>query len=196
MTEINDSWWASWIYRGFNIAKVNNPNLTLAEMVTLKDSFSIFVPKVVVDESKMTAEELFVSKGYNMADYNKLAIDWTQKAYYYSSSDNLSNKVTNQSNSPQFCCTQIFEKSQIPNGSVIVIASKYQYRPEAWVTLDTKNGSDRPGNVSTTITVVNDSWWSKWNYRGFNIAKVPAANYTNDELATVEDKFAIFVPKN
>lgn len=196
VTEINDSWWASWIYRGFNIAKANNPNLTLADMVTLKDAFSIFVPKVVVDESKMTAEEIFESKGYNKADYNKLAIDWTQKAYYYSSSDNLSNKVTTANNSPQFCCTQIFEKSQIPNGSVIVIASKYQYRPEAWVTLDTKNGSDRPGNVSTTITVVNDSWWDKWNYRGFNIAKVPAADYTNDELAAVEDKFAIFVPKN
>lgn len=83
---------------------------------------------------------------------------------------------------------------------MIVLKSGYQYRPEGWVTLTTKNTSaTRPTNVeasgSNSIVVVNDSWWGSWNYRAFNLAKFKNPNLTDAEQETLESCFAIFKPK-
>ena len=79
---------------------------------------------------------------------------------------------------------------------MIVLKDGFQYRPEGWKTLSTKNaGSERPGNVTTSIVTVDDSWWASWNYRAFNLAKKgnPAlSDAGQEELLTC---FAIFVPK-
>ena len=121
------------------------------------------------------------------------------KAYYNSTSSSTVTSAANGStatNLVQFAATQIFAKSQIPNGSVIVLKSGYQYRPEGWTNLSTKNASSaRPGNVTTSIVVVNDAWWGSWNYRAFNLAKAGNPSLTDAEQETLRSCFAIFKPK-
>ena len=145
---------------------------------------------------------LFIGAGYSLDSYEAVPLIITHNAFYYSNSDNLSNQVTTGSNVTQYAATQIFQKSEIPNGSVIILKEGYQYRPEGWVTLTTKNngesGADpaRPKNVTDSVVVVDEAWWKTFNYRAFNLAKKEHPNLTEAEQATLEGCFAIFKPKN
>ena len=186
---INDAWWGtSFNYRAFNVARVGNPDLTEAQQEELEHVFGIFVPKPYAStDAIMTANE------YDLSKYTKLEFTITQKAYYNSNSN--SSMVTGQSNCVQFAATNIVEKAQIPNGSVIVVNVGYQYRPEGWAALDGKNAT-RPGNVGNTVTVVDDAWWGSFNYRAFNLAKFGNPNLTDAEQAGLAAAFAVYVPKN
>ena len=141
----------------------------------------------------------FTGAGYSLDAYEAVPLIIENKAYYNStSSSNVTSAANGSSatNLVQFAATQIFAKSQIPNGSVIVLKSGYQYRPEGWTNLSTKNASSaRPGNVTTSIVVVNDAWWGSWNYRAFNLAKEKNPNLTDAEQETLRSCFAIFKPK-
>ena len=145
--------------------------------------------------------EIFTGAGYSLDSYEAVPLIITHNAFYYSNSDNLSNQVTTGNNITQYAATQIFQKSEIPNGSVVVLKQGYQYRPEGWVTLTTKNNGEggedpaRPANVTTSVVVVNDAWWKTFNYRAFNLAKENHPNLTDAEQATLESCFAIFKPK-
>ena len=144
-------------------------------------------------------KSLFTGAGYSLDAYEAVPLIIENKAYYNStSSSTVVSAATGSTatNLVQFAATQIFQKSQIPNGSVIVLKSGYQYRPEGWTDLTTKNASSaRPGNVTTSIVVVNDSWWGSWNYRAFNLAKASNPNLTDAEQETLRSCFAIFKPK-
>ena len=186
---INDAWWGtSFNYRAFNVARVGNPALTAEQQEELEHVFGIFIPKPYA-----STDAIMTAKGYDLSKYTKLEFNITQKAYYNSTSN--STMVTGQSNCVQFAATNIVEKAQIPNGSVIVVNIGYQYRPEGWTALDAKNSS-RPANVGNTITVVDDAWWGSYNYRGFNLAKFGNPNLTDAEQATLASSFAVYVPKN
>lgn len=186
---INDAWWGtSFNYRAFNVARVGNPNLTEAQQEELEHVFGIFVPKPFA-----STDAIMTAKGYDLSKYTKLEFTITQKAYYNSNSN--SSMVTGQSNCVQFAATNIVEKAQIPNGSVIVVNVGYQYRPEGWTALDGKNAT-RPGNVGNTVTVVDDAWWGSFNYRAFNLAKFGNPNLTDAEQAGLAAAFAVYVPKN
>lgn len=158
---------------------------------------SQYAPKPYVLPDELVT--LFRNAGYDPDQYNALPLTIEQKAYYNSTGGSTLTSAANgstASNLVQFAATQIFSKSQIPNGSVIVLKDGFQYRPEGWKTLSTKNASsERPGNVTTSIVTVDDSWWASWNYRAFNLAKKgnPAlSDAGQEELLTC---FAIFVPK-
>ena len=70
-----------------------------------------------------------------------------------------------------------------------MIASSYQYRPEAWVSLDVLSAS-RAANVSLACVAGASAWWGDNYYRGFNISKL------NGQItaAEAEAAFAIYVP--
>ncbi len=158
---------------------------------------SQYAPKPYVLPDELVT--LFRNAGYDPGQYNALPLTIEQKAYYNSTGGSTLTCAANgstASNLVQFAATQIFGKGQIPNGSVIVLKNGFQYRPEGWKTLSTKNASSaRPGNVTTSIVTVDDSWWAAWNFRAFNLAKSgnpPLTDAEQDELLTC---FAIFVPK-
>ena len=144
-------------------------------------------------------KSLFTGAGYSLDAYEAVPLIIENKAYYNSTSNSALICAANGStatNLVQFAATQIFTKSEIPNGSVIVLKSGYQYRPEGWTDLTAKNDSGaRPGNVTTSIVVVNDSWWGSWNYRAFNLAKAGNPSLTDAEQETLRSCFAIFKPK-
>ena len=144
-------------------------------------------------------KSLFTGAGYSLDAYEAVPLIIENKAYYNSTSNSALICAANGStatNLVQFAATQIFTKSEIPNGSVIVLKSGYQYRPEGWTDLTAKNASSaRPGNVTTSIVVVNDGWWGSWNYRAFNLAKAGNPSLTDAEQETLRSCFAIFKPK-
>jgi hypothetical protein len=109
----------------------------------------------------------------------------------------LQNKTTapNATNLTYFWATQIFSKTDIPEGAVLVCLNGYQYRPEGWQTMNSNNTGARPDNVlgsKATVTVVDAAWWGNFNYRGFNLAKQGnSVNVSADDYTA----FAIYVPK-
>lgn len=172
---------------------------------------SSYPPDADFDYTKATVEEIFSHEGYNAADYTRLDISFTKFAYYNSGNGTMKStmytadnkSVHNQSNYVRFVTTPIFQKSDIPNGSVIIIKPGAQYRPEGWTALDVQNGTGsgksgvaRPGNVTTTVSDVNDAWWGKWNYRAFNLSYTTTTNLTDSTADALIADFAIFVPKN
>ena len=200
LTVVDDAWWSSWNYRGFNLAKDGTPILSEEEMAAVCECFAIFVPKPAYESTPLT--DALVSNGYNPANYTPLAINWTKFAYYYSTKNDkgygasqLKDATYSSTTAPKFVATQLFEKSDIPVGSIIVVINGHKYRPEGWTALDTKNAtSARPGEVSTTLVVVDDAWWGSWNYRGFNVGNGSAL--TDETADTACASFGIFVPKN
>lgn len=153
-----------------------------------------------------TTDKMMTAKGYDLSKYEKTALTITENAYYQSNNATYYKDfhlITSASNSTQFAATQIFEKKDIPNGSVIVVASGYQYRPEGWVAADVKNTSgQRPANVTAPFTVVDDKWWLSndktvtLNYRGFNLAESGNPALDAERQALLKYSFAIYRPKN
>ena len=190
---VDDAWWGtSFNYRAFNVARVGNPNLTEAQQEELEHIFGIFIPKTLA-----STDDMLKAKGYDPAKYTKLELTYTRDAFYNSTSGTNSDLVTTGSNVVQFVATSIVEKAKIPNGSLIVVNYGYQYRPEGWQTLGSKNTAARPGNVGNNVVVVDDAWWGNFNYRAFNLAKFGNPNMTTDaERDAVIAAFAVYVPKN
>lgn len=153
------------------------------------------VPVLPTDELK----QAFVNAGYDLSQYEAVPLILTNKAYYNSTSSSVKTSATagsTASNTSQFAATQIFKKANIPAGSVIVLKDGFQYRPEGWTSLRSKNSdSARPKNTTTSIVVVDDAWWGSWNYRAFNLAKSGNPGLTDAEQETLRSCFAIFKPK-
>ena len=167
----------------FNRSRVRPVNVNLANATTIV---------------KQSALEIIREAGYDPDYYTPIELEWHDLAYYNSSSD-YDELVTNASNSPQFICTQIFEKSELPNGALIVITAGYKYRPDAWIKLNELNGSKnngyaRPDNVSSSLVVIDDAWWADWKYRGFNISNSGGTSLSG-ATAAARASFYIFVPK-
>ena len=201
VTVVNEEWWGSWNYRAFNVAKAGNPGLTDDEMNALKNQFFILVPKGTVSNAILT--EALKENGYDLADYSLLELKITYYAYYNSTANStIVSRATGStaSNINQFAATQIFTKNDLPDGSLIVVLNGYQYRPEGWTSLSSKNsGSSRPANVVTSgdvdVREVNSAWWGSWNYRAFNIAKAGNPGLADDEMTELSNVFFILVPK-
>ena len=146
-----------------------------------------------------TPEEILVSQGYNPADYTVLDLQLTHNAYWNSTEKStIISAATGStaSNLNQFAATRMFTKSEIPEGSLLVLKSGFQYRPEGWTSLSSKNSSStRPGNVSSQFVAVTSSWWGNWNYRAFNLAKLGNPGLDAAGQAELDSCFFIFVPK-
>ena len=190
---VDNAWWGSFNYRAFNIAIEGNKEV-IGE--SDKGALKIYVPKAPSEEEP---KETTMPTKEDLADttkYTKIDLDFKIKAYYNSSDSSYKSTLISSANStasniPNFIATKIFSKSDLPNGTVIVVDSGYQYRPEGWTALDKANsGSARPGNVTTAMVVVDDAWWGSFNYRAFNISKVPAAAMSESDTV----HFSIYVP--
>ena len=120
----------------------------------------------------------------------------TLHAYYNSTDKTYKSSLISKSNSsasniPNFAATKIFSKSDLPNGTVIVVDSGYQYRPEGWTSLDAVNASSvRPANITTSMVVVDDAWWGSFNYRAFNLSKNPNSSMAQADMVHL----TIYVP--
>ncbi|MBR4873466.1 MAG: DUF4886 domain-containing protein, partial [Clostridia bacterium] len=156
----------------------------------LETPFAVTPSSTPVKHTEWTLEQ-FEKAGLNIDDYT--VVDWEAKPQYcWNSTKNA--KTTKTSGYLYYTASRMFTKEELPVGSVIVVDSGYQYRPEGWIALDQVNASaDRPKNTSTTLVVVTEEWWGKFNYRAFNVSSVSdKSNATNE----VVQHFTIYVPKN
>ena len=137
-------------------------------------------PAVPEGYRQLSATELGLVIG---AFYNTDAIESEQ--YNYSDTDtwNLG-----------FATTGKLSKNELPYGTIIEIASGWQYRPERWE----KIGS-RPSNVTTSRVVIDKDWWSTYTSRAFNISQTSHTNsnhvvipYTAEEIAS--SIFRVYIP--
>jgi hypothetical protein len=83
-----------------------------------------------------------------------------------------------------------YAKAELPVGSVIIVDSGYQYRPEGWVS-ETSKTSPRPGNVTTAAVQVTEAWWGNYTIRAFNLSAVATKVMTDEDVVHLR----IYVPK-
>lgn len=160
-------------------------------------------PPYTLNFPEATAKTLIEGAGYKYEDYVQVPFVVLHYGFYNSSNgDYLTCSVfkgSNDGNMNKFAATHILPKAEIPNGTLLVVASGYQYRPEGWVTLTTKNDGQsgrpaRPGNVSKSVVEVDDDWWGTFTYRAFNISLV-SGTPTAAQMKEIGTKFGIFLPK-
>ena len=68
----------------------------------------------------------------------------------------------------------------LPEGAVIIIDEGYQYRPDGWLDENGKKPASRPGNVSSTATLITAEWWSDFALRGINFSYTGAKTVMTD----------------
>ncbi|MBQ6700808.1 MAG: DUF4886 domain-containing protein, partial [Oscillospiraceae bacterium] len=100
---------------------------------------------------------------------------------------------TDKSNSNQFFATPRFTKEDLPVGSIIVVESGWQYRPEGWIKDEVQTA--REDVTAKSFVKVTEEWWSDYTIRAFNISKTGLPSLANTEEAEVRAAFKIYVPK-
>jgi hypothetical protein len=88
-----------------------------------------------------------------------------------------------------------FTKEDIPVGSIIVVENGYGYRPDGWNTETGKSTIARPNNVTTEYVEVDESWWSGFTYRAFNVFKTPNRTDMTSLVSDTQSKLKIYIPK-
>ena len=212
-TETNDAWWGNFTIRAFNLSASSARAMSESDIQHLR----IYLPKSAnptpptkepgspsINDKVETPPEVststddgaaFTSLGLDISNY--VAIDWVLEVEAYYNSRN-SSTIVNHSNStasniPNFIASGLMTREDLPVGSVIIVDTGYQYRPEGWVDANTTNSSsERPGNVSTSIVQVTEKWWGKWTIRAFNLS----ASSARKMLAEDAVHLRIYVPKN
>jgi hypothetical protein len=182
--------------------------MTAADSVNLR----IYVPTVTnptVPENAKGPKTALVSGDQKKADFEVLAelgvvssvsdmngyklLDWKPAvASYYNSSSNsqrVSAANSSATNIPNFISSDIFQKSDLPDGTIIIVDEGYQYRPEGWTDLNSKT-SPRPDNVSENVVVVNSNWWGGYQYRAFNLSAIATKTMTAQDAPHLR----IYVP--
>ena len=128
----------------------------------------------------------------NINDYELLNYFFSNGYYNSSTSEEILKITYTPSNCLSYLCTEGFDRNSLPVGSVLVLDSGYQYRPEFW-TGEGKNTS-RPGNSSASFAILDDAWWSTYVARAFNI-RTTAGDIINQIPYETAAHFRIYVPK-
>ena len=138
-----------------------------------------------------TGEEVDLS-GYELLDSSTYIIG----NGYYNSGDGTKFLTPIQDGST-FCngyiTTKLFTKDELPIGTIIMIGSGYQYRPEGWI--DEAKQQNRNPNTTEAMVTVDEAWWSNYIYRAFNISKVAGGVLTGEEYDKAVASFKIYIPK-
>ena len=166
IVEVKNAWWGSFNYRAFNVTKID------AGFDTKDSPFRIYVPKTVFN---------------NFDDYILIDAQMIPESGWNATSGFARNFGATVS---AFTSSKMFEKSDLPEGTLLVVEGGYQYRPDGWVNLSTLTpAGSRPGFEKERIVEVKDVWWENFNYRAFNVTKI------NSGFETKETPFKIYVPK-
>lgn len=180
---------------------VNNAAATPMKVTACSKDFA--PSKSVVPNADL--RQMLSDAGYDPAKYEEVQLSIIHRGYYNSSASQASTCAAASpsnfvcayagsiaTNLGTFAGTKIFEKAQLPVGTILVVKSGYQYRPEGWTALATVN-SARPGNVTTPIVVIDDAWWGTFKYRAFNLTFVSGG--APEKQPELDSCFGIFIPK-
>ena len=197
---ITEDWWSNYQYRAFNISRLDGKELEFC-MNEAIEAFSIYVPndKYVAPSANPNASgdaALFTNNGLDINNYQMYDYNYSN-GFYNSGSDSIILNINffDAANANNFCnkfiCTEGFDKEKLPVGSVLIIDSGYQYRPDGWVSAATN--PNRPDNVTTNFVKIDSAWWSNYTVRGFNISKIDGT-FINQIPYEATSHFRIYVP--
>ncbi len=125
-------------------------------------------------------------------NYTRLDIELTQGFWDSTNTQYYNVLRVNDLLTDKFFGTKRFTKEEIPVGSIIIIESGWQYRPEGWI--KDERQSSRPSNVTITRLEVTENWWGDYSLRAFNIAK-SGTPVIKDLTEEAKAAFKIYVPK-
>ncbi len=176
---VTENWWKDYTLRAFNISKTDGSALTSLSAADILSNFRIFVPEATY-----------------LKDHIQIKPDLHKGAYWHPQKDGSFNKlITNSSNSPNFYATPRFTKTQLPVGSVIIVKSGYQYRPDGWVN-DVLQTGTREAVTSQYSVICDSTWWGKYTIRAFNISLTAGGAITGKTQDDIYKNFKIYVPKS
>lgn len=156
------------------------------------------------DESDdLVSEEASVSVNYEIDGYSLLDLN-IYRGYYQSSKGNyiMDENSDNYSTSwyNAFLCTDKFTIDDLPIGTMFVVEDGFNVRPEGWIDEETLNtNSTRPTNLSSGTYYVDDSFFSNFTIRAFNISYEDnsSSNPLNIQsyLNNIDSIFRIYIPE-
>ena len=124
--------------------------------------------------------------------YARLDLQLTKGAFWHPSVG--TDLFFDESNSNQFFATAKFTREQLPVGSVILLESGWQYRPDGWVTDALQTGT-RESETTQNYTIVTEDWWKNYTIRSFNLSKVGKPSLEAVDLEIAGEALRIFVPE-
>ena len=141
-----------------------------------------------VTNSEHTREPAF-----DQTQYTKLDLSWTALGYWNSVDVNKHHAIiTDAENSKQFYASRMLSKTDLPIGSVIEVASGWQYRPEGWK--DSGRQSSRPNFTQASRVAVTQDWWGDYTHRAFNLSKIGSGSLEDAENE-IDAAFTVWIPK-
>jgi hypothetical protein len=195
-TIVDEASWGIFQYRAFNLSSTT-ANTVMQESDL--DNLRVYIPKKTPKfekYSELTSEDIAVlnATGKDASQYQVLNLDMTLAAFYKStnSATMFSGKNYTNLDLHKWMATQIFDKTDLPNGTVISLKSGYEYRPEGWVDLYTPLET-RSDVITASTVIIDDTWWGEFNYRAFNVSvKGEASHLSYADINALR----IYVPKN
>lgn len=139
---------------------------------------------------RVTQSEYTERAPIDLSKYTKLDLSWTLHGYWNSGSGNKTISTTDKPFCTKYCASRLISKEELPEGSIIVLAEGWKYRPDAWPA-----NSGRPVEVTEARTVVSNSWWGGYTERGFNVSKIDNSYLSDLTLGELENVLVIYVPK-
>jgi hypothetical protein len=143
---------------------------------------------------------------YELDGYKRVKLELNKSAYYNSGAFDggitiLPPTLVNAENNPDpynnhllFWSTQIFTEETLPVGSIINVASGWKYRPDGWNDDSYNTSETRPGNITTSQVIIDDTFWRDYTYRGFNISNVAQTDLSSLTEEKINSIFQIYVP--
>ena len=199
--EVDNSFWDGYAYRAFNIFKCGHAALSGQyvdeQYDQIFDGFHIYVPNASLGDlqpktynSSYSADKnIFINQGYNIDAFERIHLDpitgfYKCDSYYY-----LMNSYVDDT-AQKFICTRPFYNGDLPENTIIVLDSGYQYRSDCW---KEKGTTTRPGNVSSAFTVLGNSFWEGYRNRTFNVSSTSSAYVGQNALAFM-NHMRLYVP--
>jgi hypothetical protein len=154
-------------------------------------------PATITTHESMTMtqadKDFLTAQGKNPDDYHLIDLDILLGSYYNSSKNSTRNsKYTNDKSLTRdyYFSTDMYDRNDLPIGTIIRIDAGYQYSPEAWTATNAQT-NPRPENTTQNVVIVDSAWWGDYKYRAFNISS------TTDKTVMTESDvkaFQIYVP--
>ncbi|MBR5289407.1 MAG: DUF4886 domain-containing protein, partial [Erysipelotrichaceae bacterium] len=128
--------------------------------------------------------------------YLLLNFDIENGAYWHPQKENgYQSTIKDATNSDKFFATIRFTKEDLPVGSIILLESGWQYRPDGWVEDIVQTGT-RENVTSKSYVLVTEEWWSNYTLRAFNVSKQSKTSLEDMSEEDLKDVLKIYVPSH
>ncbi len=138
---------------------------------------------------------LAATKGVDLSKYELFKWEREDNAYWYCTKHaNIVRPSAGGSTYNQNVCTaEMYSRTQLPVGTVIICDSGWQFRPEKW--LESKAAAaQRPGMVTENVTLMDEAWWGNNAWCAFNVSAQPKRDIS-ESFAAAASHLRIYVPK-